>query len=343
MATYPLHEECENQCRSSVIVEIIESDPDVLAIADDEGYLPLHRLLANESSSIDDALMMIEKYPAALEYQNDNRELPLHIECFRQNRSSIIEKCLELYPQALAIADGMEFLPLHCSLMNNSPFVSESLSLMEEYPAALQHRIHMGMLALHLECKHRCRSSVISKCIELYPEALAEADEDGNMPLHHLLESNSSSIWDALMMIEKCPVALKHLGRGIQLPLRIECKHQFRPTLISTVIELYPEALNDIDIGIILTKVSKSNFQAYTSILIIVFAIFPAKLYDRASYVRNDIRHYPYYRRRVQNLLPRHVITQTHELDYRDLNWQPRAAVIMLLLQMKMKTRQQLK
>jgi hypothetical protein len=35
------------------------------------------------------------------------------------------------------------------------------------------------------------------------------------------------------------------------------------------------------------------------------------------------------------NLLPHHVFTPTHEIDYRDLNWQSREAMMMLLSQIK--------
>jgi hypothetical protein len=49
----------------------------------------------------------------------------------------------------------------------------------------------------------------------------------------------------------------------------------------------------------------------------------------------DDFQEYPEYRRRILNLLPHHVFTPAHKSDYRDLNWQPRAAMMMLLSQMK--------
>jgi hypothetical protein len=75
---YKLHEECSNQCRSSILLRLIEENPNSLTIAK-EGYLPLHLLLCNSSSSTDDALMMIEKYPAALQHQNIIMVTPLFI------------------------------------------------------------------------------------------------------------------------------------------------------------------------------------------------------------------------------------------------------------------------
>jgi len=45
--------------------------------------------------------------------------------------------------------------------------------------------------------------------IDLYPEALGKADVLGCLPLHTLFRNVSSSIEDALMMMEKFPAALQ--------------------------------------------------------------------------------------------------------------------------------------
>jgi hypothetical protein len=65
-----------------------------------EGYLPLTILLWNDSVAIEDALTIIEKYPAALKCLGSDELPPLHFECTNQCRSPIISKCMELYPDA---------------------------------------------------------------------------------------------------------------------------------------------------------------------------------------------------------------------------------------------------
>jgi hypothetical protein len=62
----PIHRECDKACRSAVLAKCIELYPKSLGEAEGWGHLPLHRLLLNEVSAIEDALMMMEKYPAAL-------------------------------------------------------------------------------------------------------------------------------------------------------------------------------------------------------------------------------------------------------------------------------------
>jgi ankyrin repeat protein len=334
----PIHLECKKRCRSTILSKCIELHPQSLSKADNEGCLPLHLLLVKELSSIEDALFMIEKYPAALQHPRGDGYLPLHIECRNQCRLSVISKCIELHPGAIAITDNEGCLPLHRLLVNESSSIDAALMLIEEYPAALRHMNGKGRLPLHIECKQHGRSAVLSKCIELYPGALAVTAERGSLPLHTLL-SKSSSIDDALFMIKKYPAALQHRMPNGDLPLHIECGNQSRTSIILKCIELYPQALDDRALTQIIRskKVTMSDFRRHASLFSRVFTTRPMSLYDRHSYLRNDVRANPYYRRKILNLLPHHVFTPTHESDYRDLNWQPRAAMMILLSQMRMK------
>jgi hypothetical protein len=260
-AAIHLHEEIKNQCRSAILRKYIEECPECLGKVDKEGYLPLHRLLHNHSSSIDDALIMIEKYPASL----------------RQSKA--------------------------------------------------------GSLPLHVECSNQCRSAIISKCIELYPEALAKANRIGDLPLHRLFWRDLSTIGDALTMIEKFPASLQHSDTSGYYPIHVECWSQCRAIIIAKCIEIYPEALNDNVYSIICAKIDKSNFKSYASVLSIIFTARPMSLYPQGTNSSLGKRKDPYYRRKILNLLPGHVFTPTHEADYRDLNWQPRFAMMMLLSQ----------
>jgi hypothetical protein len=271
-----------------------------------------------------------QKYPKIDEYA-------LHKECKNQCRPSVIVQYIEVYPQKLAINSlGMGNLPLHGLLRNQSSSADLALMMIDKYPAAL--RYMDNGLPLHIECRNQCRSVIISKCIELYPKALAKMDEKGYQPLHLLLANGllSSSINDSLVMIEKYPAALKLrlCFQGI-LPIHLECMNRCRPAIISKCIELYPESLDNNTILTILHKINKSNFNAYASVLSTLFTVCPMSLYDRDTFVGDDLRFESTYRRRILNLLPRHVFTPRHESDYRDMNQQPRAAMMMLLSQIK--------
>jgi hypothetical protein len=264
-----LHEECSEKCRSSVILRYIEQYPESLAKVDDSGCLPLHRLLENMSSSIDVALLMMEKYPAASEHQDIDDNLPIHIECKYQCRSIIIAKCIELHPECLQMAEDGGCLPLYLACDNKLSSIDDVLMMIEKYPAALQRETIYGILPFHIECMNQCRSIIIAKCIELYPACL-----------------------------------------------------------------------DDRAINMLMTIIDKSNFSSYSSVLSIMFITRPMSLYDRDTYSSNDTREEPTCRRRILSLLPRHVFTPTHESDYRDLNWQPRAAIMLLMSQMTIRQQQ---
>jgi ankyrin repeat protein len=241
----PLHIECKKHCRPSIIWKSVELYQDALKVADMRGNLPIHRLLSNKRSTTEDALMMIEKFLAALQHRNGNGNLPLHIESIYQQRSSVISKCIEVYPEALEIKDMRGNLSLHWLMRNRKSSVQDVLMMIEKYPAALRQQNEHGELPLHIECKYSCRPIVIWKCFEISPEALAIADGTGNMPLHWLLWDVLSTIDDVMKMIEKYPKALRHKNKDGHLPLLIERRYSCRKPVILKCIELYPESLLD--------------------------------------------------------------------------------------------------
>jgi hypothetical protein len=178
----PLHVECADRWRSAIISQCIELYPEALALAGKEGLLPIHYALADNFSSMDIFLMMIEKYPAAIHHQDKYDNLPLHIECQYQCRPLVVCKCIELYPRSLAVTKNTNMLPLHVILRNPASSSSLAELIIDKYPAALHNSDHHGNLPIHIECNSRCRSAIISKCIELYPEALSVSTHTGLIP-----------------------------------------------------------------------------------------------------------------------------------------------------------------
>jgi hypothetical protein len=274
---------------------------------------------------------MIETYPAALQHQYILGILPLHIECNRKYRSAIISKRIELYPEALAKADMHRHLPLHQLLQNKASSIDDALMMIEKYPLALERQGSEGWLPIHIECSVQSILAILLKCIELYPEALREPTGWGELPLHTLLTNRSSSIDCALALIEKYPAALQHRNQLGNFPLRLEIRFRSRPSIIPKCIELNPDALDCKAISGMVGKVNKSNFHKHSSALSIIFTYSPLSIHNGHIYAKSDIRSDPPYRRRILNLLPRHVFTRRHYADYRKLNWKPRAVMMTLL------------
>jgi hypothetical protein len=201
------------------VSKCIKIYPEALSKADSEGNLPLHKILWYEASTIDDTLRMIEKHPAALQHQNAVGQLPLHIECSCKRRSSIISKCIELHPQALEIADNTGLLPLHMLLVYGQPSVDLALLLIEKCPASLKHPAviestqSVGILPIYTECHNQCRPTIISKCLELYPESLDE--KVVYLIMNKVNESNFRRFSSVLSTVfTHSPLSLYHLHNG---------------------------------------------------------------------------------------------------------------------------------
>jgi ankyrin repeat protein len=169
-------------------------------------------------------------------------EIDIHKECKNQCRSSIIRQYIKKYPESLRKADKHGNLPLHC-LLGKSSSIDDALMMIEKYPEAVKHSNNYGDLPLHLECIWQSRSTVISKCIQLYPESLSKASGNEYLPLNCLLGNKSSSVDDALTMIENYPEAVKHRNHIGSLPIHIECNTQGRTSVIAKLFELYPESI----------------------------------------------------------------------------------------------------
>jgi hypothetical protein len=77
-------------------------------------------------------------------------------------------------------------------LSHGSKYEEELIKMIYDHPNILAQPVEMtfpmNKLPLHLECKYLGRSAIISICIELYPEALARVDDQGDMPLHLILK-----------------------------------------------------------------------------------------------------------------------------------------------------------
>jgi hypothetical protein len=118
-------------------------------------------------------------------------------------------------------------------------------------------------------------------------------------------------------------------------PLHLECWSQHRSSIIMKCIELFPKALDNRAIDLLMWNIKQHNLKQYADVLSIVFTIRPMSFYNSKSAIEHDIRKKPHCRRQVlNNVLPRHIFTRRHESDYRDLNWNPRAAMMMLMSQM---------
>jgi hypothetical protein len=185
----PIHIECKYQCRLPILSKCIELYPESISVGAGRcKKVPLHvAMTSNSSSSVDSVLYLLGKYPDALQIKDINGNLPIHIECRYHCKLPVISKCIEVYPESLTIADNFGCLPLHRVLANPASSTAVALFMIEKDPETLRHGTLRDQLPIHVECQKQCRSSVISRCIQLYPESLSKCSTSGSLPLTRAL------------------------------------------------------------------------------------------------------------------------------------------------------------
>jgi ankyrin repeat protein len=206
-------------------------------------YDELIRLLLDLSSTIDETLDFIERYPTLLSCSDGNGNLPIHIECMNQCRPEIIQMCVVLYPGSLIVPNISEYLPLHEILSVQSSSLDIALMMINQMKYTVEHDALNGNLPLHIECATNARHEVIAACIQLYPLGLSQSNLMENRPLNKLLQNDLNASESALLMMTACPDAVKHKNSDGDLPIHTECSMLCRYDVMLKAIELYPESL----------------------------------------------------------------------------------------------------
>ena len=162
----------------------------ITAIESSSGALPLHlacqltnnpaRINTNDSisSSIADIVQyIIDCYPDAIQYRDNNGSFPLNYamemaENDEQN-DEVVEKLVKAYPVILSFADDDGRLPLHRILKRNSERYSKIIDiLVDHYPGTLrlQDSTTKGQTPLLQACINNNPTSQIYSLIRKWPE-----------------------------------------------------------------------------------------------------------------------------------------------------------------------------
>jgi hypothetical protein len=172
--------------QSEVLYKCMELYPASLSIANNNGELPLFVLLSKQSSDMDVALLMIEKYPDAVMVKTSGCA-PVHTECQTNCRIELLSKCFKLRPESLYLPNRRRMLPLHLCLENVHSSVEVAMLMLDAYPEALRHQDWIGDLPVHIECQYQARFEVVKRCVELYPESLRVTNNLEYLPWHDCL------------------------------------------------------------------------------------------------------------------------------------------------------------
>jgi len=181
----------------------------------------MHLMCARRKTPLSIIEQLVVANPSALKQQeSQGNRLPLHICLFKGSTPDIVQYVLQQYPQAVYHADSEGNLPLHYAAMYACPQIwnlilqanpegvkkaNEKLkyplhlmcaryfdrhdvtrdqvkSCLDANPAAIRVPDAWGRLPLHLACQGHARKDVIQVLVEVYPEALLQADSSKDTP-----------------------------------------------------------------------------------------------------------------------------------------------------------------
>lgn len=167
------------------------------------GTVPLH--FACIGGSLDVVEFVYDKFPEALEYEDDNGSTPLH-DALRWSPLAIVKFLLEQSNDKHAICNHeneLGFTPLLCAIHNSDPAILEAI--LEKYPSCARALSsgNSGWLPLHSACSAgRCASAKL--LLTYYPAATKIRDEMGRLPLtllacRHNKKQDSEEDFDELV------------------------------------------------------------------------------------------------------------------------------------------------
>ena len=173
----PLHYACMVPDNAPVIVHLVNLCDMAVHQTDEGGNLPLHWLLKRDwSTNSPDQLHLVELFrslhPDAIHCSNMINDLPLHIACQVSSSLELIQRLVEWGDERRPprLEDG------------NSPNVPQF--------GTLGVRGCDDSFPLHRSCRNRNPNvPMIQYMLNAFPMCVMGCDEDGNLPLHHLMNS----------------------------------------------------------------------------------------------------------------------------------------------------------
>ena len=202
------------------IKKIVENDPSIVRLQNEDGDLLLH-VLAMNNVSADAIKMTYEAYPKAVETQNNNGYLPLHVAIRYKASETVVKMMFEAYPDAANKQDELGYLPIHLALYFQSS-VDVVKMIFEAFPKAVEKANDFGWLPLHGVALNNPCFDIVKMIYEAYPKAVEAPSHDKELPLHFAVFKNAS-IDVIKMLYEAYPKALEMQNNDGYLPLHYAC------------------------------------------------------------------------------------------------------------------------
>jgi hypothetical protein len=114
-----------------------------------------------------------------------SHNLALHEACKHQAPLELVEKLLEIHPDAVSERGQWGYLPLHFAVCSRAPHQVVA-RLISSYPSATRHADNAeGKLPLHLAAKWGATEQAVLMLVTVHPKACYQQDASGKTPLDH--------------------------------------------------------------------------------------------------------------------------------------------------------------
>ncbi|GKY94624.1 hypothetical protein MPSEU_000427900 [Mayamaea pseudoterrestris] len=216
----PLHraitaiQEEEGNPEECVISQLVRVYPQAASHADNSGILPMHLIAMNASewSNATDAICNANRNAVASRCgATGHNRLAIHLAAASpKSRDSLIARLIQLHQRSAALEDGKGCLPMHLACEIGKNWQDGVRAIHVAFPEAVRQpeRNERGWFPLHLAAKAGGPLELITKLIELFPEAAEIADRNGQYPLHLACQSGMKWSEGLELIFEAAPYVM---------------------------------------------------------------------------------------------------------------------------------------
>ncbi len=178
--------------------------------------------LSNETVTEGIIQCLLEYFPVAANYPDDDGLLPLHyaLTHCKNVSTGIIQLLIDAAPDSVRHTDNSGYMPLHW-LCNNDKLdetfaVATLRLLLEKYPDSTQHVDNTGLLPIHIAATSKS-PEFCGLLIEAYPRSERIASHMGMLPIHCACLKNSVDVVEYLYNLY--PDSINHATQDGAYPI----------------------------------------------------------------------------------------------------------------------------
>jgi ankyrin repeat protein len=215
----------DREAEECIVTQLVRVFPQAASHADNSGLLPMHLIAMHsdnwhhETDTVCNANRNAVASRCGASYHH---RLAIHLAAASsRSRESLIARLLQLHQRSAALEDSRGCLPLHLACEVGKDWNDGVRAIYAAFPEAVRRfeRNERGWTPLHLAANAPTSSpDLISKLVELYPDATEIADRTGQYPLHLACRSGLSWTGGLECLFEAAPFVMTVFDHAGFLP-----------------------------------------------------------------------------------------------------------------------------